>query len=251
MSIPAKILARPYTEEHNKKEKLTFINESLLSFAFIPKDISIKFCNFKLTDYHHTLYEKLDIYLPKSIKNSVDKRQAEFLAGRYMAMSVLKSLGLKGNNIGIGKHRNPVWPQNIIASITHTKTSSLCAAAFKNSYLYLGIDLEDIISVELVRELKNSIIIPDEETILKNTSLSFEQAFTLVFSAKESLFKALYPSVRYYFDFSAARITEICPQTSSFTLVLAENLTTKLNAGMVFTGYFAQIEQQILTIIAE
>ena len=39
--------------------------------------------------------------------------------------------------------------------------------------------------------------------------ISIQNALTLIFSAKESLFKALYPSVGYYFDFKDAEITEV------------------------------------------
>lgn len=67
--------------------------------------------------------------------------------------------------------------------------------------MYLGIDLEKKLSKECVIEIKSSIISLDEENLILKSKLSFEDAFTLIFSAKESLFKALYPSVRAYFDF--------------------------------------------------
>jgi 4'-phosphopantetheinyl transferase EntD len=107
-----------------------------------------------------------------------------------------------------------------------------------------------------MNEIKSSIITLDEEAVLtehtmKENSLNFSQAFTLAFSAKESLFKALYPSVGYYFDFSVANITQFNSESNSFTLVLTEDLTAELTKGTEFNGFFQQIEQQVLTLIAQ
>lgn len=242
-------------------KNLAFISERSLALAFIPSDISIKCYEFQLTKYQKKLFSELAILLPESINKAVPKRQAEFLAGRYSANSALKVLGINCSNIAIGKHRSPIWPNNIVASITHTTTTSLCAASYKGNYQYLGVDIEHVISTELMNKIKRSIITLEEEAILKDYSLNesslkvcplnFSEVFTLVFSAKESLFKALYPSVGYYFDFSAANITQINNTNNSFTLVLTEDLTTELTKGTEFTGFFHQIEQQILTFIAQ
>jgi len=231
--------------------KLPFISENILDFTFIPENLSIKCSDFVLANYNKALFSELEISLPQSIRNSVAKRQAEFLAGRYTATLALKALGISCNNIAIGKQRSPVWPNKTIASITHTNTTSICVASLNTEHQYLGVDLENIISEKTINEIHNSIIFTNELTVLKNSSLSFEQAFTLTFSAKESLFKALYPTVGYYFDFSAAKITDISTQKSCFTLVLTEDLTDELTTGMVFTGYFGNVHQQIFTLIAQ
>ena len=84
-----------------------------------------------------------------------------------------------------------------------------------------------------------------------NSQLSFEDAFSLIFSAKESLFKALYPSVRVYFDFYSAKITAICCITNSFTLTLLEDLTPELRANIEFSGHFIFDKNYVFTIIAQ
>lgn len=243
------------SDNSNVQKNLTFISERIITSAIAPNDISIKAYDFQLTKYQKHLFYEFSIPLPDSINNAVPKRQAEFLAGRYSAIMALNALGLNCRNISIGKHRSPVWPSSIIASITHTATISICAASYKGSYQYLGIDLENIISIELVNEIKSYIITIDEEEVLRKCPLNFLEAFTLAFtlafSAKESLFKALYPSVGYYFDFSIANIIQLNNENNSFTLVLTEDLTDELIAGMEFIGFFNQIEQQVLTVIAQ
>ncbi|MFT7432187.1 MAG: enterobactin synthetase component D [Colwellia sp.] len=256
MSSTETLSITPCADTSETYENLAFISERTLDFLLIPSDISIKCYDFKISEYQRSLFYELGVPLPESIDKAVVKRQAEFLAGRYSASSALKVLGINSRNIAIGKHRSPVWPDKIIASITHTTTTSLCAASYKDNYQYLGIDIEYEISTELMNEIKRSIITRNEEEMLtehtmQENSLNFSKVFTLVFSAKESLFKALYPSVGYYFDFSAASITQINTANNSFTLVLAEDLSTKLTKGAEFTGFFHQIEQQILTVIAQ
>jgi 4'-phosphopantetheinyl transferase EntD len=241
----------PTSDTRSRHKNQEFISERTLTLPFPSNDITIKCYNFQLAKYQNKLFSEFTIPLPESIENAVPKRQAEFLAGRYSAISALKALGLSCNNIAIGKNRNPVWPRSIIASITHTTTTSICAASYKDSYLYLGIDIEYIIPTKLVTEIKSYIINIDEEVILRKCSLNFLEAFTLTFSAKESLFKALYPSVGYYFDFSAANITQVNSANNSFILVLTKDLTAELTAGIEFTGFFDCIEQQILTLIAQ
>ena len=148
--------------------------------------IKILRCDFDISCYRKELFDMANINFPTSLENSMNKRQAEFLAGRYAATLALEELGFNQTDIPIGKHRSPVWPENIVASITHTNTSALCAAAFSRDYTYLGIDSENWLVSDTIKEIKNSIIQTGEEDLLLKNSMGFERAFTLTFSAKES-----------------------------------------------------------------
>lgn len=75
-------------------------------------------CDFDKAHYSSELYDINNIELPRSIQNSVQKRQTEYLAGRYAATMALRKLGINNIDIAVGEHRSPVWPENIIASIT-------------------------------------------------------------------------------------------------------------------------------------
>lgn len=206
---------------------------------------------FDIKIYNEGLFKHFNIHFPETIKNSVIKRQAEYLAGRYTAIRALGQLGVEVNNIGTAKHRSPVWPEGITASITHTDTISVCVAGHKDTFQFLGIDLEKRLSLRSALELKDIVISVSEERILLKSGLTFEDGLTLIFSAKESLFKALYPSVGYYFDFSAAQIISIDCNRNIFNVVLLESLTSKLVAGMKFEGYFSFEENHVFTIIIQ
>ncbi|MBA6257655.1 MULTISPECIES: 4'-phosphopantetheinyl transferase family protein [unclassified Colwellia] len=227
-----------------------FLNEFNL---FIPgaEHLTLTSYHYNVVNYNRSLFDQFKIYFPEEIKSSVIKRQAEYLAGRYAARCALHDLGFEVKNITTGKHRSPVWPTGISASITHTDSIAICAASYKYDCEYLGIDLEKRLNLKCITDIKSSIINLQEENLLFQTELSFEDAFTLTFSAKESLFKALYPRVGRYFDFSAAQIIDICCSTNKFTMILLEDLTQEVIAGKKFTGYFSFDETYVFTLISQ
>lgn len=65
----------------------------------------------------------------------------------------------------------------------------------------LGIDMEQLIDAPA--DVSDLIAQPEELALL--APLGAQRALTLLFSAKEALYKALYPEVRQFFDFTAAR----------------------------------------------
>jgi 4'-phosphopantetheinyl transferase EntD len=207
--------------------------------------------NFDKAHYQRAFFDKLSVRFPLFMEKSVIKRQAEYLAGRYIANRALNSLGVYSAEVSVGNNRCPVWPEGIIASITHTDGTALCAAAHRNDIRFLGVDLEDWISSETTKEIKSSVVCRNEEAFLRQSPLTFEQAFTLAFSAKESLFKALYMDVGYYFDFDAARITDISKDERKFRIELNIDLTPELTKGRCFTGYYHTDSQRILTMVVE
>jgi len=228
-----------------------FIAPSSFPNLGCENDIILVGCDFSLGQYQQSLFSELNIPFPASLSRAVPKRQSEYLAGRYAAIEALARLGVTTRHIPTGEHRSPVWPKGILASITHTATTAFCVAASKQNIKYLGIDHENWLTPASVEQVKTSIINDREEQLLKRTDMPFEQAFTLVFSAKESLFKALYPAVGYYFDFSAAEITALNPAGHSFVLQLTQSLAPTLNAGASFTGKFIFDDLAVQTLICE
>lgn len=230
---------------------IPFIKRSYLATIMDLKEVTLVRCDFSIDDYQQELFDELEIRLPLSLINAAKKRQAEFLAGRYAASLALQDLKIENTEVPIGVHRSPVWPDKIVASITHTKNVALCVAAYKRDVCLIGVDLEDFIAQDTLDEIKSMIISPTEETLLRNCSIGFDKAFTLTFSAKESLFKALYPSVGYYFDFSAASITHISPRHKKFELALLKDLTPHLTKGTKFIGHFDLNSSSVLSLIVK
>ncbi len=215
------------------------------------KHLTIVAVDYDIASYDICLFRRFGIHLPGTIENSVLKRQAEYLAGRYVARRAMSNLDTNVISIPSGRHRNPIWPEGIVASITHTDTKAVCIASYKKEYKYLGIDLERKLESKCIFDIKNIIINKQEEDLLATSRICFEDAFSLVFSAKESLFKALYHNVKDYFDFSAAQVTAIFFSERQFQITLLENLSNELTKSTKFTGYFTFYEGHVLTIIAQ
>jgi len=172
------------------------------------------------------------------LENAAVKRKAEFLAGRLMARCALENLYGKSCQILTGRHRAPIWPEEVVGSISHTDNSACCAVALKTDVPYLGIDKEDWIPSLIIKDISDNIINEREKLLLRRLSLDFEKAFTLTFSAKECLFKALYPSIGYYFDFDSAEIVSLSLEDNSFELILTKTLAADYPRGRKFIGYF-------------
>jgi len=136
-----------------------------------------------------------------------------------------------------------------VGSISHTKNIALCTIAEQTRIVALGIDIEFWIKKQSEKLIKNTVINPQEEQLIKASGLVFNQALTLIFSAKESLFKALYPQVRRYFDFSAALLTNINKEQQIVDLVLCENLDSAYQASQSFQVRYILTDAFALTLV--
>jgi len=184
------------------------LGEKFIHLENIPEIILYE-CKFCPEFYSDDLFARYGIQFPASLKNSVVKRKSEFFSGRYACKKTLEHMDITDHNVGIGKHRNPIWPNGIKGSITHTNTSALCAASDEVEVESIGIDREHWLSQKSADNLKLHIISQSEESYLMGLGLSLNRLLTIIFSAKESVFKALYPFVEHYFDFHATSIVSI------------------------------------------
>ncbi|MBG0757055.1 4'-phosphopantetheinyl transferase family protein [Vibrio cidicii] len=142
------------------------------------------------------------------LKKAVLKRQAEFVAGRMLAQQALRECGAPFEQpIAIGKHRQPLWPQGVAGSISHSLKFAACAVTTKPQAL-LGLDIEETLSFAVARSIQAMVGTPTEWALLLE-KMALDQAVTLLFSAKESVFKALFPTINRYLEFSDARLESI------------------------------------------
>lgn len=212
--------------------------------------LSVFYCDYDCLRYSPCLLDEFEVSLPVKLGDASAKRQAEYLAGRYAAASALKRLGVTSPNISSGKNREPCWPAGIVGSITHKTTVAASVVAKRGSANLLGIDYEEWVSYPTFQRIESRIINQKEHALLEMCDYALEQAFTIAFSAKESLFKALYPSVGRYFGFSAAEVTGISKLNNSFELTLCETLNPELPKGHRFKGRLLADADGVLTLIA-
>lgn len=200
-------------------------------------------CHFDKRLYQETTADRLGIILPSTLNRAVQKRKAEFIAGRYCAQTALAQLDNKLDAvIEIGANREPLWPEGVIGSITHTESYASALVAHRNKVRAIGIDSEAWI--------RPGSLDNDSRHILTRTEgyADFERLFetplhylTLIFSAKESLFKCLFPIVNTFFDFHAATIIPTpCSSTTQghFRFELLKDLNAEFRAGYSGQGSY-------------
>lgn len=170
------------------------------------------------------------------------KRKADHLAGRIAAAHALPDHTVPA----IGPSGEPLWPDGISGSITHSGTQAM-AVVVRDRHALIGIDCETILPENEAREIKDGIIDAQEERVLSHSGYPFALALTLVFSAKESLFKALFPQVQAYMGFDSARV--ILLDDNTLTLALTRQLSG-FNEGTAFTLHWQLRGEQAITLLS-
>lgn len=178
-------------------------------------------------------------HLPPSLLSAVPKRQAEFLAGRYCALRACRTLGHTMSDIPIHSDRSPIWPEGLIGSITHADNIAAGIVAKQVHYRGLGLDIEHLVSTETLPALRNQVASRQEVDCLKDF-YNEQTAYTLLFSAKEAIYKAIHRSVNRFVDFKEVVCFNLEANTLNFQLNAALRLElaplTKLQVRFAITG---------------
>lgn len=134
-------------------------------------------------------------------------RKEHYRSGRICAREVLSKLGTLGQPVlRDPQTREPLWPEGISGAITHSGNWAAAAAGKTSDVLGIGIDLEDL-ERQVDSRISRHVCIPEEQKWLQECGEDFlEQNLKIIFSAKESIFKAFFPYTRTYLHFHDARI---------------------------------------------
>ena len=134
-------------------------------------------------------------------------RKEHYRSGRICAGEVLSKLGTIGQPVlRDPQTREPLWPEGISGAITHSGNWAAAAAGKTSEVSGIGIDLEDL-ERQVDSRISRHVCIPEEQKWLQECGEDFlEQYLKIIFSAKESIFKAFFPYSRTYLHFHDARI---------------------------------------------
>lgn len=135
--------------------------------------------------------------------NALDKRRREFAAGRAAAHQAMRASGQTPAPLLIGPKRAPLWPAELVGSISHTRSFACAAVASEASHLGLGLDVEE--DTPLSQNLWPSIASAGEQDWLR-AQPDPGQAGKLLFSAKEAAYKAQYCQSARYFGFEGMEL---------------------------------------------
>jgi enterobactin synthetase component D len=173
------------------------------------------------------------VELPPDLLAAVPKRRSEFLVGRVCAALALREAGLP--EIVYRSGRAPIWPKGAAGSISHTGAHVI--ATVSRDHVGLGIDCEAIMNEQQAHKLQWMILTPAEAT-LRPEAMGFAAFLTLVFSAKEALYKALSSQLDSVIGFHDVNVTG-----------LAHNRLHLSHSGRVYQALYRLGADECLTLV--
>ncbi|GAU67014.1 probable 4'-phosphopantetheinyl transferase [Streptomyces sp. NBRC 110611] len=151
------------------------------------------------------------------VENAVPKRQKEFGTVRGCARSALSRLGIAPGPVLPGRDRAPQWPAGVVGALTHCTGYRAAAVARARDVLTIGLDAEPNEPIEDPGVI-DLVTLPEERSQLRRLAVLEPEVCwdRLMFSAKESVYKAWYPLAHRWLGFEDALLT-LDPTNATFT----------------------------------
>ncbi|MWL87195.1 4'-phosphopantetheinyl transferase [Cupriavidus sp. SW-Y-13] len=224
-----------------------FDSETLRAGLGLPATVSMHAVTWRSDDASAFANEPL----PASLAAASPRRRTQFRAGRHCARHALVHAGAGAVTPARDDEGLPVWPVGWIGSISHTtdRAVALAAAVAQVGELgAVGIDVEQWLAPDRAEEIAAMVALPEDIAALAaGLGRTRADAVTLLFSAKESLYKALFPTVRRFFDFEAARLAGCAPGV--LELALTCDWHARWPVGTLFEVRFAATPEAVVTAV--
>lgn len=201
-------------------------------------------------DLSQTTYLHIDQQLehPLKIAQACVDRKNEYLCGRVLAQAVLNHhFGLDQPITSMHEHL-PIWPTHVLGSISHSQNKLI--VALSNNAVNLGIDIEHWVTSEFAQESAHLILTPSEFDLWKGKAaefFDFAGYVSLIFSVKESLYKAVYPTAKQYIDFLEASIGDINFENQTLTLTFLPEIQQRYQLLEQYQGGWTIEQDYIMT----
>jgi 4'-phosphopantetheinyl transferase EntD len=179
------------------------------------------------------------------VARAVEKRRREFTAGRACARRALEQLGWPGFALLSGPRREPLWPPGVVGTITHCAGYCAAAVARVDDVRSLGVDAE--LRAPLPQGVEEMVCTAAERR--QAAGLPGDHWPTLVFSAKESVYKAWYPVALRWLDYQDAELT-FDPVNGCFKARILKPVEPGVFPWNPLPGRFAVSAERVFTAIA-
>jgi 4'-phosphopantetheinyl transferase EntD len=153
------------------------------------------------------------------VERAVEKRRREFTTVRACAREAFGRLGLPAVPITTGERGEPQWPTGVVGSMTHCEGYRACALARSHEIATVGIDAEPnaALPAGLLGDIARAEELPWLQRLRREEpAVHWDR---LLFSAKESVYKAWFPLARRWLGFEDAIVT-VDPTRHTFSAQL-------------------------------
>jgi 4'-phosphopantetheinyl transferase EntD len=136
------------------------------------------------------------------IATAVSERRREFATVRYCARRALQQIGAPAGAILPDADGAPQWPPGVVGSMTHCAGYRAAVVARSDGLRGIGIDAE--VHAPMPGPA-GELVLRTEEQDQADTLTAYRPGVhweRIVFSAKEAVYKACFPSTRRWLDFA-------------------------------------------------
>ncbi|MCH5670597.1 4'-phosphopantetheinyl transferase family protein [Streptomyces gilvus] len=140
------------------------------------------------------------------VAQAVPKRRREFALVRACARRAMEKFGVPPQPVLPGERGAPLWPAGLVGSMTHCEGYSAAALVRAADLASLGIDAEP--HGPLPDGVLDAVSLPGEAEGLRRLAEEHPEVHwdRLLFSAKESVYKAWFPLTGRWLEFTEADI---------------------------------------------
>lgn len=165
-----------------------------------------------------------------AIAKAVRSRREQYAATRHLARHVYARLGVAAQPLVNRKDRSPIWPEGYLGALTHTEGFCGVAVASERTLRGVGIDAER--SQPLEAGVADHVLTEQEQRRLRQAGHDPLQLGALWFSAKESVYKAVFPTLQRFVGFREVEI-HVQLETGTFSAVAVAPTLSDDHAGLV------------------
>lgn len=176
-----------------------------------------------------------------AIAHAVPKRQREHAAVRQVARALLERLGHAPVEILNGRGREPIFPTGTVGSLSHSNEIALAVVTSDPEVAGIGCDVEPLLALPAGTE---RLILTPAEREFAGHRLPLWQG-RLIFSLKESFYKAQFPLTRAMPGFDAVQVI-VGQDSETLELVTLQDIG-QIPAGSVFEGNVTQAKGHMMT----
>jgi 4'-phosphopantetheinyl transferase EntD len=179
------------------------------------------------------------------MEQAVAKRRREFVAGRICARQALDRLGVPTGPLRKLPDGAIAWPEGTVGSVSHSGIWSGAAVVRLSDAAGIGLDIEN--AARMGQNLWRRILTPAERAWLdQRPPAETRQWATLIFSAKEALYKCIAALLAGRIGFMDAVIVPD-PWASSFAVRLSGPAAAQLPRNLRLEGRFFFSSGEVFT----
>lgn len=153
------------------------------------------------------------------VARAVEKRRQEVTTTRHCARQAMLALGLSPVAIPRGERGQPLWPDGVVGSLTHTSGYRGAALSTDSGVFSVGIDAEP--HGPLPDGVLEAVSLKTERDWIEALSASAPEVHwdRLLFCAKECVYKTWFPLAERWLGFEEAEIS-VRPESCAFSAQL-------------------------------